>query len=87
MKRGIEVWTEYDELGRWTLIIEKKRGKLTLEDIMRSAREWEWDHYLLYLDCYSEDFEMQFVLDGGDRAVLYRAEDLRGSTDTLRYGV
>ena len=79
MKRGIEAWSEWDEHGRWTLVIEKKCGKLTLEEIMRTAREQEWDYYLLSLDCYHEDFEMQFVPGSGfeiNRVVLYRTEDL-----------
>lgn len=25
MKKGITVYTEYDKLGRWTLIIEKEK--------------------------------------------------------------
>lgn len=80
MKKGITAWPDYDRCGRWCLIVEKARGLLTLEDIKRAAREWEWDYYLLQLDCYSDDFELQFapMSNGGDRAVLYRAEDFRG---------
>ena len=26
MKKGITVYTEYDRLGRWTLVIEKEKG-------------------------------------------------------------
>ncbi len=80
MKKGITAWPEYDRCGHWCLIIEKEKGLLSLEDIMRTAREWEWDYYLLQLDCYSEDFELNFtpLPDGGDRAILYRAEDAFG---------
>lgn len=78
MKKGITAYTEYDKLGRWTLIIEKEKGKLTLPEIMAAAREHEWDYYLLLLDCYS-DGEDQFADEGpvGDKVVLYRAEELK----------
>lgn len=79
MKRGINVRADYDKSGRWQLIIEKQRGKLTLEEIWETAREWEWDYYLLVLDCYHDPFEMQDFADEGqgDRAVLYRTDLLK----------
>ena len=78
MKKGITVYTEYDRLGRWTLIIEKEKGKLTLPEIMAAAREHELDYYLLLLDCYS-DGEDQLADEEpiGDKVVLYRAEQLK----------
>ena len=78
MKKGITVCTEYDRLGRWTLVIEKEKGKLTLPEIMAAAREHEWDYYLLLLDCYS-DGEDQFADEEpiGDKVVLYRAKELK----------
>lgn len=78
MKKGIAAHIEYDRLGRWTLIIEKEKGKLTLPEIMAAAREHEWDYYLLLLDCYSDD-EDQFADEEliGDKVVLYRAEQLK----------
>ena len=37
MKRGIEIHSDYDRSGRWHLIIEKKKGKLSLDEIKECA--------------------------------------------------
>lgn len=76
MKKGIEVNSEYDANGRWCLHISKKRGKLTLEEIKDAAREWEWDFYLLVLDCYHDEADNEQFGDTpvGDHAVLYRTD-------------
>ena len=75
MKKGIEVRPEYDKNGRWKLIIEKKRGRLTLEEIKEAAREWEWDYYLLVLDCFHDPDDIQYgEVPQGDRVELYRTE-------------
>ncbi len=60
MKKGIEVWPDYDSNGRWLLKIKKQKGKLTLDEIKQICREWEWDFYLLFMDCYNEEFDDQF---------------------------
>ena len=75
-KKGIEVYTDYDKSGRWRLIIEKKRGKLTLDEIKEAAREHEWDFYLLVLDCFHEPGDIQYGYDipAGDRVELYRTD-------------
>lgn len=76
MKKGITVHTEYDRRGRWVLVIEKRRGKLTLDEIKDTAREYEWDYYLLVLDCYHKEYDDQFVdTPVGDRVELYRTDD------------
>lgn len=76
MKKGIEVFQDYDNSGRWRLTIEKKRGKLTLEEIKETAREYEWDFYLLVLDCFHEDGDVPYGYEApqGDRAELYRTD-------------
>lgn len=38
MKKGITARSEYDRAGHWMLVIEKQRGKLTLEKIKDAAR-------------------------------------------------
>lgn len=79
MKKGIDVYSDYDRQGRWMLVIEKKRGKLTLEEIKDAAREYEWDYYLLVLDCYHEECDDQFLENPvGDRAELYRTDAFWG---------
>lgn len=75
MKKGIEVYSDYDKNGRWQLIIEKKKGKLTLEEIKEAAREHEWDFYLLVLDCFHEkDIQYYESEPKGDMAILYRTD-------------
>ena len=75
MKKGIEVYTDYDKTGRWRLVIEKKKGKLTLDEIREAAREWEYDFYLMVLDCFhEEDIQYDYDLPKGDRAELYRTD-------------
>ena len=76
MKKGISVSAEYDVNHRWCLKIEKQRGKLTLDEIKECAREWEWDFYLLVLDCFHEEYDIQYGADltKGDMAVLYRTD-------------
>ena len=76
MKRGIEAWPDYDVNGRWCLKIQKKRGRLTLEEIKEAAREIEWDFYLLVLDCFHEedDIEQNGECPTGDYVTLYRTD-------------
>ena len=75
-KTNIEAYVDYDKTGRWRLIIEKKRGKLSLDEIRETAREWEWDYYLLVLDCYHDPYDIQYIEDPppGDRVELYRTD-------------
>lgn len=77
MKKGIEVRPEYDRSGRWMLVIEKKRGKLTLDEIKEAAREWECDYYLLVLDCFHDPDDVPlygYEPQQGDRVELYRTD-------------
>lgn len=77
-KKGISAYPEYDKSGRWMLVIEKQRGKLTLEEIKEAAREHEWDFYLLVLDCFhdpADDEQYAAMPDRkGDRVELYRTD-------------
>ena len=76
MKKGIEAYVDYDKNSRWRLIIEKKRGRLTLDEIKETAREWEWDYYLLVLDCFHDENDCQYEEQPpvGDRVELYRTD-------------
>lgn len=78
MKKGIEMYADYDQSRRWRLVIEKNRGKLTLDEIKEAAREWEYDFYLLVLDCFHDEYDFQLYGDYsvpvGDRVVLYQTD-------------
>ena len=75
MKRGIEVWSDYDRAGRWCLRIKKAKGKLTLDEITQAAKECEYDFYLLLIDAFHEETE-QFGEEPktGDFVTLYRTD-------------
>lgn len=78
MKRGIEVWADYDISSRWVLNIRKQRGKLTLDEIREAAMEYEEDLYLLPLNCIPETWFDGWNGDGeGDMVQLYRSDALR----------
>lgn len=53
MKKGLRCEVTYDAAGNWMLVVEKDRGKLTLEDIREAATEYEEDYYALVLKCIS----------------------------------
>ena len=76
MKRGVECYPDYDSGGRWCLKISKKKGRLSLDDIREAAREWEWDFYLLVLDCFHDpdDLEQFGEVPEGDLVTLYRTD-------------
>lgn len=75
-KKGIVTTAGWDESGRWCLTIEKKRGRLTLDEVRQAAREEEWDYYLLVIDAFHDDFDDQFGENAppGDFALLYRTD-------------
>lgn len=54
MKKGIEVWSEHDQTGEWTLVIAKRKGRLSLDDIRDTAMEYEEDFYLLPIVAFSD---------------------------------
>lgn len=74
MKKGIEVWTDYDPNGRWCLKIKKQRGRFTLDEIIDIAKEYELDFYLLLLDAFHEDAEQFGEEQVGDFVTLYRTD-------------
>lgn len=54
MKKAIETWTEYWNLGGehtvLVLIIRKKKGKLTREEVKEACMEYEWAYWLELID-------------------------------------
>ena len=78
MKRGIEMSWEYDYKNRLVLRIEKKCGKLTLdeiEDLLRYEDGQKWcGHYAILLNC------SEATVDGGG---LYLEEGQKGDVVPL----
>ena len=83
MKKGIEVWTDYDLAGIWKLNIQKKRGQLTLDEIREACTEYEQDFYLLVIKAMDDDISQYYDIDdlSGDYVQLYRADDFFGWRD------
>lgn len=77
MKKGTEVWTDYDVAGMWTLHIKKAKGKLTLEEIQQVCTDYEQDFYLLVICAMDGDISQYYEVDDlqGDYVTLYRADD------------
>ena len=86
MKKGIDVWVEYDKQSIWTLLIGKKKGKLSLDDIREAAMQWDEDIYCLPIVAMTgmDDAEFGFSVpnsDGtrthyDDLVQLYRVDDV-----------
>lgn len=77
MKKGIEVWSDYDRQCVWTLNIRKKRGTLTLDEIRQACMEMEQDFYLLVIKAMDQEIGQYYETDDldGDFVTLYRADD------------
>lgn len=76
MKQGIEVWTDYDRTGTWTLHVKKKRGKLSLEEITEACAEYGQDFYMLVICAMDKEVGQYYEVDDlqGDYATLYLAD-------------
>lgn len=77
MSKNIEVWTNYDQQGMWTLHIKKKRGRLTLEEITQACMDYEQDFYMLVICAMEREIGQYYEVDDlqGDYVTLYRADD------------
>ncbi|MCD7919494.1 MAG: hypothetical protein LUG45_05375 [Clostridiales bacterium] len=75
MKKGTEVWPDYDKQGNWFLHLRKERGKFTWQEIRDALTEYEEDYYLLAADCIDHG-EPQFAEEEqGDHLIAYRMRD------------
>lgn len=74
---NIEIWTDYDRQGIWTLHIKKKRGKLNLDEIIKACTDYEQDFYMLVIKAMDVDVGQYYTVDDldGDYVTLYRADD------------
>ena len=60
---NIEVWSDYDRTGQWVLNIRKKRGRLTLDEIIETCKDYEQDFYLLVLCAMDKDIAQYYEVD------------------------
>lgn len=76
MKKGIEVWPDYDSAGRWILCIKKAKGKFTLDEITEIAKEYEQEFYAVIIKAIDGECDQYFDdIETGDFVTLYRATD------------
>ena len=76
MKRGVDVWPDYDETGRWCLRVKKARGKFTLDELEEIAMDYEQDFYAVIIKAIDDDMIQYFAHeDSGEFVTLYRATD------------
>lgn len=82
MKRGTEVWPDYDKSGRWCLRVKKAKGKFTLDELTEIVTEYEQDFYAVIIKAISADMEQYFLdVEQGDYVTLYRATDFLGGVE------
>ena len=77
IKKGTEVWSDYDESGRWCLRCKKQRGKFDLDELTEIAMSWEEDFYAVIIKAIQGEDIQYFddCMDQGDYVTLYRATD------------
>lgn len=77
MKKGIEIWTDYDLSGNWQLHVKKSRGKFTVDELQEILIEYEQDFYMLMIKAMDEEHSQYYLTDDieGDYVTLYRADD------------
>lgn len=71
MKKGTEVWSDFDRTGRLCLHAKKAKGRFTLDEIVDIAREWEENFYAVIINATAGDEDENFA---GDFVTLYSAE-------------
>ena len=76
MKRGIECSLDWDSTGTLRYTITKKRGRLSLDEIVEALHEQaDWDYYLLVVDAFHDPAER--IPEEGDCVQLYNADQLK----------
>lgn len=77
LKQGTEVWSDYDESGRWCLRCRKRRGRFDLDELTQIAMDWEEDFYAVIIKAIPEESIQWYddCMDQGDYVTLYRATD------------
>ena len=80
-KTKIEVHADHDDSGNIIYIVEKSKGRLTLEEIQKALKEYEEDYYFLVLDCFHDDCYQGWNeniddRNKGDRVTAYPADRL-----------
>ena len=54
-KIKIEVHADYDESDNIIYVVEKAKGRLSIEEIKKALKEYEEDFYFLLIDCLHDE--------------------------------
>lgn len=76
MKKGIEIWQDYDPQGISCLRIRKKKGHFTLDEIIDACREYEQDFYMISIKAMDAEMDQYYMVDDfeGDYVTVYPAD-------------
>lgn len=55
MKKGIEIWSDYNAVGKHIVKLSKKKGKFTLDEIRDALTEYMEDVYLIMIKALDMD--------------------------------
>ena len=75
MKKTIETWTEWWGLGgehtTLVLVIKKKKGKLTREEVKEACMNYEWTYWLELIDGRGADEGDGYFMENDDGDYAY----------------
>lgn len=83
MKKGIECWCDWKNIGAEgttnVLHIEKKHGKLTLDEIRECCQEYSWNYWYLLIDARGETDEQfgEFAEQPGDFVMCVDSDNVK----------
>ena len=92
MKKGIEYWCEWRNIGASestnVLCIEKKHGKLTLDEIRECCKEIDWNFWYLLIDARGETDEQfgEFSQPKGDFVMCINGDNIKFCTLSEKRG-
>ncbi len=75
MKKGTEIWPDYDRAGRWHLCLKKQKGRFAVDEVQQALAEYEEGWYMLLLHCAGEDDD-GLIEPQGDFVRAYPAEEV-----------
>ena len=70
-----ETYAAYDREGRWFLTVEKKKGKLSIDEIIEAATSYDEDYYVLVLKCINVDGPQFNEVTENNSVGLYKLDD------------
>jgi hypothetical protein len=73
MKKGIELYSDYDAAGRWVVHISKRKGRFTLDEIRDALTEYMQDIYMVVIKAMDMEYDDE---PEGDYVECYIASEV-----------